>query len=139
MIQRIQTIYLFLAAVCGGLLLYLPIFKGQTIDLAVSYVYVRDQFFLEVVDVVIILFCLVTIFFYKNRVQQMKNCFIIIAINILFLVLIGVTVYLNKKAMPDGGLQFSCFLPVLSALCAYLAFRNIRKDENLVKSMDRMR
>jgi hypothetical protein len=139
MIQRIQSIYLLLGAVCAGLLLYLPIFKGQTIDLSVSYVYVRDQFFLEVIDVVVILFCLVTIFFYKNRVQQMKNCFIIIAINILLLVLIGVTIYMNKKAIPGGNLQLSCFLPILSALCAYLAFRHIRKDENLVKSMDRMR
>jgi len=139
MIQRIQTIFLTLAAICGGLLLYLPIFKAQSVGVAVSYVYVRDQFVLEIIDVVAIIFCLVNIFFYKNRVQQMKNCFIIIAVNILLLVLIGVTIYMNKKVIPDGSFQLSCFLPIVAAICAFMAFRSIRKDEELVKSMNRMR
>ncbi len=139
MIQRIQTIYLLLAAACEGLLLYLPIYKSQTIGIVTSYVYLRDQLMPEIVDVIIIIFCLVTIFFYKNRIQQIRNCLIIIAISVLLLVLVAATIYMNKKALPDGNFQLSCFLPVISIICTFMAFRHIRKDEALVKSMDRMR
>ncbi len=138
MIQRIQSIYLLLAAVCGGLLFYLPIYEYNGIT-DISYTYVSSNPVMKVVNILVISFCIVNIFFFKNRLQQIRNCIIIIAITFLLIILVAVTIYIDKKTMPDGNFKLSCFLPVISLICTYLAFRHIRKDENLVKSTDRMR
>src|SRR5699024_5613320 len=87
MIQRIQTVYLFLAAlVCGIGSFLLPNWESLQMDLAVSY----DQSALAVAYLIIAVIALVSIFLFKNRQRQMSVVKVDIILN---LVLLGFFVY----------------------------------------------
>ena len=85
------------------------------------------------------LLAVVTIFLFNNRKLQ----FVLGRLNILTnLFLLGVLVYLSltlsgETAVSEKGIGM--FLPVLAILLVVLANKAIKKDEDLVKSVDRLR
>jgi O-antigen ligase len=129
MLQRIQTIWIFLA-VLAAVFLFIT---GQ--DIIVS-----DQ--IPVVDiacVILVLVGLLSVFSFKNRKRQILLNNISIIINAL---LIGVSAYwlLNLS----GGIQFpekgiEPVFPLIAVICLLIANMYIKKDERLVKSVDRLR
>ncbi|KFC58093.1 hypothetical protein FEM08_31610 [Flavobacterium gilvum] len=137
MIQRIQTIYLFLAFLMVGVLPF--IFPLWTLNNGKEYFFIQNQFY-------VILFGLsaaVTIYsiisFKKRQTQFVAN-----RLNmILNLILLGLFVYhsLNLSgetpAVSEKGIGM--FLPVLTIVLLVLANKGIKKDEDLVKSVDRLR
>lgn len=164
MIQRIQTIYLFLIALIAGLLIVMnPSFiEVQGYDTwtnsemgSIDLHFKTASWFVngELVNTdsiamvtytlaVISLLAFVAIFLFKNRKLQMM----ITAFNYIFiLVLYILMVYygfkyvgqINQEANVDIaiGLFFPLFLPVFN----YMALRRISFDEMLVRSTDRLR
>lgn len=82
-----------------------------------------------------------SIFLYKNRPLQKKICLfgLLIAACILTLEVVQVD-DLRKTLSPVSGLwQFGALMPVLMMVFFILAFMGIRKDEALIKSLDRLR
>ena len=136
MIQRIQTIYLFLVFIFS---VVLPHFlsvgikeNGESLFFIDNYVYVALFFssgFLAIWS----------IFNFKKR----QNQFVLGRLNmILNLILLGLLVFNSLKL--SGENQFSVkgigmFLPILSIVFLVLANKAIKKDEDLVKSVDRLR
>jgi len=129
MIQRIQTIWTFLA-VLAAVFLFIT---GQDVIISES---------LPVLDtacVVLVLTGLLSVFSYKNRKRQILLNNISIIINAL---LVGVLIYwlLNLS----GGIQFpekgiEPIFPLIAIVCLFIANMYIKKDERLVKSVDRLR
>ncbi|MEA1849555.1 MULTISPECIES: DUF4293 family protein [Chryseobacterium] len=129
MIQRIQTIWTFLA-VLAAVFLFIT---GQDVIISES---------LPVLDtacVVLVLTGLLSVFSYKNRKRQILLNNISIIINAL---LVGVLIYwlLNLS----GGIQFpekgiEPIFPLIAIICLFIANLYIKKDERLVKSVDRLR
>jgi hypothetical protein len=87
---------------------------------------------------VIALISLAAIFLFKNRVLQMRVVLINGIISFLYVAFMafGVTMHaLNDKFTPQPGIILPLFLLIFN----FLAHRSIKHDENLVRSMDRLR
>lgn len=86
-----------------------------------------------------VLMSFISIFSYKNRKRQMNlNRFNIL----IHIILLGVFVY--QSLMLSGEITISkkgigVFIPVVSIVFLVLANKAIKRDENLVKSVDRLR
>ena len=83
---------------------------------------------------------LVSIFVYKNRKQQMKLCRIGALLTLAEIVFIVIS-YVNTKeiAQSEPNFGYVIFILPISTLCFLLAAKAIKKDEDLVKSVDRIR
>ena len=136
MIQRIQSIYLFIAALISGVLIF---FVSLWSNEAGEPVYVEDVILALAMFLGSAVLSLVTIFLFKNRKLQ----FVLGRVNILLnFFLLGVFVYWTLTV--PGEMQISekgigMFIPVLSIVFLVLANKAIKKDEDLVKSVDRLR
>lgn len=154
MIQRIQSVYLLLAAVLGGLCLFMPI-GSLSIDGAVeANLYGHDfvESFKSPIPTPgdIILFALlfvpsgisaVSIFLYSNRRIQAALCLLGVFTLVLWYILYAVIVNMLLSDVP--GREFSpswaAFLPLASTVLNMLARRAILGDEKLVRAADRIR
>ena len=129
MLQRIQTVWIFLA-ILGAVFLFVT---GQDISLFGSTA------FITIICAVMILVEFFSILSYKNRKRQILLNTISIFINAL---LLGSLAYWLLTL--SGGMQFpekgiEPFFPFLSMICLFIANVFIRKDDRLVKSVDRLR
>ncbi|GAA3599674.1 DUF4293 domain-containing protein [Flavivirga amylovorans] len=136
MLQRIQTIYLLIAAgVSAGLIF---VFHLWITNDGIS-VFAKDEFLYFGLFLGSAILSLIAIFMYKNR----KSQFVLGRLNIILnFILLGFFVYqsLNisgETAVSEKGIGM--FLPVVSIVFLALANKAIKKDEDLVKSVDRLR
>jgi len=136
MIQRIQTVYILLVALFGiALYNWFPSLKnelGEELFVRTEPIFFGLIFFSIALSVIAIMI-------YKNRKLQ----FVINRFNILAnLILLGVFVY-RSLSVPGEALVsekgIGMYLPVISIVFLVLANRAIQRDENLVKSVDRLR
>src|SRR5258708_5255558 len=141
MIQRKQTVWLLLAAICAFGTYWLPIYKGNLSGGAEKQLILPDHFLLF-----LIVFCLgilsaVIVFLFKNRPLQFRLCLLGIILALAALVLEYTTTEAFKQANSflSGSYQLGAFLPFVIIILLIFAVRSIRKDEKLVKSLDRLR
>lgn len=157
MIQRIQSVFLLLSIVAMVVMLFSPLWTKenlQTGDVVVltttALVYTQKAkivtqqttIYIAILAFTSIAFAFLSIFSYKNRMRQvMYNM-----LNIL--VLIGVLaclIYFSNKGEGlltnpiKGNFGLGYFMPAFAVLMNSLANRFIRRDEKLVKSVDRLR
>ena len=136
MLQRIQTVYLFLAALCSAGLIFLFELGENVAGQAVYAIDVLLVFALFIISAVI---SLVTIFLYSNRKLQ----FMLGRLNILLnLILLGLFVYWSLNISGEAYVSekgIGMLIPVISIVFLVLANKAIKKDEDLVKSVDRLR
>ena len=137
MIQRIQTIYLLLAFVVTGVLLFF--FPLWTMSDNKEYFFMQSQVYTILLGLSTSL-TLLGFVSYKKR----QNQFVIGRLNIILnLILLGLFVYrsLNLSgetpAVSEKGIGM--FLPAVAIVLLVLANKAIKKDEDLVKSVDRLR
>jgi hypothetical protein len=136
MIQRIQTIYLFIVVLVAAILPFLiPIWTTESGEeiFAIDKVIVLGAFLLSA------LLALISIFLFKNRKLQ----FVMGRLNIILnFFLLGFFVYWTL--IVPGEMQISekgigMLIPIISIVFLALANKAIKKDEALVKSVDRLR
>lgn len=145
MIQRIQSIFLLLAS-AGLLSLFLlpfaksaeasgagTIYENMTLDL-------QDHVGLLGLAVAGGLIALIAIFLFGNRSLQKTLAWLTVLLSIGLVALAG-WLYSAHNSSTAGmislGMGFA--MPIISAILAILAGVYIGKDDNLVKSMDRLR
>lgn len=139
MIQRQQTLWLLLSTIAATLSFLFPFVSGKEVLktnlLADKVVDAGSDFFLLIITGCSLILSTVIIFLYKNRRQQIWLCLtgILLSLIIIFLYILQ----MNNLVKPI--LALSCVFPVFMLLGYYMAFRNIRKDEKLVKSLDKLR
>ncbi|REH45819.1 uncharacterized protein DUF4293 [Tenacibaculum gallaicum] len=144
MIQRIQSIYLLVAGIISGGLTFLFSLWSNS---QTNTVYVLDLFSgnstlensIPVLFFISALVAIVTIFLFKNRQLQ----FVLNRLNILInLFLLGLLIYLSQTLSGEASVSekgIGMFFPIVVILLLVLANRAIKKDEDLVKSVDRLR
>ncbi len=148
MIQRIQTIFLFLISILNFLLFFFPFEQysdGNTTH-AVGMFTSTDPAYISrliyciiIINVLIIGLSVYTIFQYKNRAKQIKlSRGLILASVFLISTLFTMNFFLGQGQWEKTYLWPS-FLPVLSICFAWLAMFFIKKDDELVRSADRIR
>lgn len=138
-IQRIQSIYLFLASLIGGSLFGLPLATGPKAQeglLMDGLLNVHDNIGLLILVILVSLLSFVTIFLYNNRVLQMN----LGKLNLLLILVLGALAgYLFSTVQTVATLGGGLFAPVLSFVLIILANNSIKKDEKLVRDSDRLR
>lgn len=144
MIQRIQSIYLLIATVLSGGLIFplnLWITEQGTEFYALDSLS-SDNLVLASVFVLFMassLLTLITIFQFKKRQLQFVLGRLTILINFI---LVGILVYFAQNL--SGEMQVSekgigLLIPIFTIVFVALANKAIKKDEELVKSVDRLR
>jgi hypothetical protein len=137
MIQRIQTIYLLLAFVVTGILLFfIPLW---TMKDGKDFYFMQSQVYTILLGLSTTL-TLLSIVSYKKR----QNQFVIGRLNIILnLILLGLFVYRSLNLSGETPIVsekgIGMFLPVVAIVLLVLANKAIKKDEDLVKSVDRLR
>lgn len=163
MIQRVQTIYLFLAAVLMSLTLFMPLatmtqgdvevvlkaFSISGLDNIVQST--QLPLYLGILLVLPTLLPLVTIFLFKKRMLQIRLCVSQIVLQVGALAFIGIYCYrlwdswsaymteIGVKPAIVFDLGLASLTPAISIVFVVLAIRGIAKDEALVRSLDRIR
>ena len=136
MIQRIQTIYLLLAFVVTGILPF--VFPLWTMSDGKDYFFMQNQIYVIVSGLSTTL-TLLSIVSYKKR----QNQFVIGRLNIILnLILLGLFVYRLLTLSGETTVSekvIGMFLPIVAIVFLVLANKAIKKDEDLVKSVDRLR
>ena len=162
MIQRIQSIFLVVSAIAMGLMLFFPLWQKISIDppevakldafhltyealdqnIGSKQSILKNTFYIASLGILSIMLSLYSVFQYKNRLRQIQ----LGAFNSLVIgITLGVLMYFVFKAEPlleptqRGNYLFGFYLPLVSLFCNFTANRFIRKDEKLVKSMNRIR
>ena len=136
MIQRIQTVYIILVALLTGVLpFYLSLWTG----IEGNTVFAMDIIWVAVIFAASSALALITIFLFKKR----KNQFVFNRLNIILnLFLLGFFVYRSLNLSGETSVSekgIGMLIPVFSIVFLVLANRSIKKDEDLVKSVDRLR
>lgn len=152
MLQRIQTVYLGLAFILLGLMVWLPLadvsvganvytFSVKGIVNGATGDQLQSGLPLMVMLGIALVLQVVVIYSFKNRVRQMRlSTFNII----LMLGMIGLFFYFKYASFKEMTVDLVSYrialvFPVVAAILNYLAIRAIGKDEALVRSIDRIR
>jgi len=156
MIQRIQSLYLLAAATLMILFAFMPAAEvlapdNQLFEIRMSGTY---QILPEIpvltgyvwwpmliLLAAIIMLYLAAIFLYKKRSVQMRLCIL------TMLLLIGLTGYMiyyiigafRALHAAEHSYKLIIILPFIALILTGLAFRAIRRDEELIRSVDRIR
>jgi membrane protease YdiL (CAAX protease family) len=136
MLQRIQTIYLLISAgISGGLIFVVHLWT--TIN--ETQFYAREEMLYFGLFLGSTALALIAIFMYKNRQTQ----FVLGRLNIILnFILLGLFVYQSLKVSGETSVSekgIGMLLPIFSIVFLVLANKAIKKDEDLVKSVDRLR
>lgn len=133
MIQRIQTIYLFLAALLSGLSLALPLPYALSGATALE---LNDFLPTAILSGLVAAICLAAIFLFRNRLLQISISRIAL---LLGLAVIFTGIYFALQTDGQDLPQVGAAFPLLQIVFTVLGIRGIRADESLVRSMDRLR
>jgi hypothetical protein len=140
MIQRLQSVWLLLAAAAAFCSLRFSFYSGNMVAAnGKSWVNLTAQtnLLLLILTAGVGIAALIDIFLYKNRKQQSGLAWITFLVSIINLVLYFVQV---QKFVPgEGRYNLTALFAIIVPVFLFLAIRGIRKDEKLVKSLDRLR
>ncbi len=149
MIQRIQSVFLLVAAAALGGQFGLPYFTAASGDparqmpaLADGALNPLDNIGLAGLTGLGIVVALGAIFLYGNRPLQARLAQLGGVVGIMLLALAGITAKTTLDTLPAGAhaqWYAGWAMPVLSIAFSFLAARAIRKDQALVESMNRLR
>jgi hypothetical protein len=154
MIQRVQSIYLFLVFIVAVVLIFFPLATFHTSDhifqMNIMGFSGAENLDLNLPNVMAIgiltallgMLSLFTIFQFKNRKLQMKLNMGSMLIN--FGLLAAIFIYSDNIAAIEGvnstfSYDVAAYFPIVSVLLLILANRNIRADEKLVRQSERLR
>jgi hypothetical protein len=141
MLQRIQSIWLLLAAVFAVITFSLPFYSGDRIIdelnnfTAFMDLNAKSNIWLSILTATSAAIALITIFLFENRKLQLRLCYLGIFITVLLLVLY----FAETNYFATGNFAITCLLHFGVLVFYILAARGIWKDNKLIKSMDRLR
>ncbi len=140
MIQRQQSLWLLLTVICGVLSFNFPFYTGMRMNTAsnmleMSILDGASNFFYILLTGANIILALVTIFLYKDRKLQLKLALVGILTS-LALFIMYVTGMLKFET---GNLALTSLLALGIIAGFVMAARGIRKDQQLIKSIDKLR
>ena len=158
MIQRIQSIYLFLAAVLSAFTLWCPLARFSS-NVAKGGYYLLYSLKLSAYgteplagnattpwgiaafSAISALLPLITIFLYKNRKKQMAWCKLSLASIVLFYVSYAAYSYSYSQELANTQFAVSwiAVFPIIAFVAIVLAMKGIKKDEDLIRAADRIR
>jgi len=140
MIQRQQTLWLILATVCAFLSFQFPFAIGkETVENSAALLDVNidaaSDLFLILLTGASVILSLVTIFMFKDR--KLQGRLTLLGILLSAGIIVKYIVRYTELVSPVPALW--SVLPFLVLIGYIMAYRGIRHDERLVKSLDKLR
>ena len=131
MIQRIQSIYLTVAIIAMALVSFkVPVWTFNE-DLFMA----QDDTKMFILTIAGFVLSVLALFMFKNRKFQMK----LIRLAVLTEMVIGVRLFMLIREF-DASLNTNCILLLAFAFVALImAYKGVKKDDDLVRSVDRIR
>jgi hypothetical protein len=154
MIQRIQTVYLFLAILLIAALFYLPFAeltntKGELYLLDAKGLYpvitqIAVPLFINTAVLILCAACIalmmITIFRYKTLKRQMSLAKISVLALLILAAVIFYEIYTSTHMLGGSyNIKIYAVFPIISLILVWLALRGMHKDDQLIKSIDRIR
>lgn len=150
MIQRIQSVYLLLVCILMVVTAFSPLLvltiKGGFLDFSTCGIYnslklQTPSWGLLAIAGLSALLPLVNIFLYKKRQLQIRIGVFTSLLILLFYVVLAVYYYLFsiEYSFVFSGVQYGIILPLIALIFNMLAMLKIKRDEKLVRSLDRIR
>ena len=141
MIQRMQSVWLILAAVATFLTLQLSFFSGNIIGAdkikTFSHLRATSHLFILMLTVALGTMNFIAVFLFKNRKLQLRITLAALIISLLNIVLYY---FQAQKFVPaEGSYNITALLSLLVPIFLILAAKGINSDQKLVKSLDRLR
>lgn len=148
MIQRVQSILLLIVAILHILLFFIPVFVWAGYSMpggtAMSYKSMTALYDIQFIalNVIVILFSIFCILQFKNRKKQRSFVLALIVMIILntslyLYYMIGVSFEGEHTLLPAKSIGI--YFQLISIILCFVAARKIKKDDDLVKSVDRIR
>jgi drug/metabolite transporter (DMT)-like permease len=139
MLQRKQTIWLLLAALCALLTFKYPFFSGNKPGADNSkqfqHLTATTSMLVLILTVVLVSSVAIVIFLYKNRKLQMR----LILADILLSLLIIYMYFRETQKFIEGNYAVTSILALAIPVFLILALMGVYRDQKLVKSLDRLR
>lgn len=139
MLQRIQTVWTLLAAVCAALTFKFSFYSGNKPVGANGHVFqsvtATSGVLILIITVLIVAGCLLSIASYKQRNKQLLISIVLIVVSLL-------NIFLYWRASHnfiEGTYDLTAVLSLAIPVLLILAVRGILRDQKLVKSADRLR
>ena len=153
MIQRKQSIWLLIAALLNASVLFCDLYRMQivthsmvngtdTVVNTTGQLRVGDHFPSLLIVLVMSILPLVTIFMFRNRKQQIRLTAMALLATASFITMSLARVTNLAKQVPaptSGNYWLGAIFPVIALVFLVMAIFGIRKDEKLVRSVDRLR
>ncbi|MGK0421237.1 MAG: hypothetical protein ACJAVE_000398 [Polaribacter sp.] len=143
MIQRVQTVYLLITSIISGVLIFVfNLWKSIEKSIFALDLLKSESYVLKLIPILFLvsaILAFVAIFIFKNRKLQFVIGRLTILIN---LILLGLLIYVSLTLPGEASVSekgIGMFIPILAILLLVLANKAIKKDEDLVKSVDRLR
>lgn len=147
MIQRIQTVYLFISAILIALLMKLKLadlsVNNELYTFFAKGIYNGDNMVFNGIAIFILIWIITllhlgVIFLYKKRIAQIR---ILVFTLILLIGLFGLFFFFSYSGFEGAKAAFKIpvVFPVIAIILDYLAIRAIGKDEALIRSLNRIR
>lgn len=148
MIQRIQSVYMLVAAILGAICLCLPIghltyagglgtLTNLKLELTTGEA-TASPWALFAILLFATALNFITIFAYRNRTWQMRTLVVSILFLIGYYAFFAFYVWVTANSLSFRPALVGSF-PLIMIVLDYMAFRRVLKDEMLVRSLDRLR
>ncbi len=145
MIQRVQSLFLFLVTAVSGILLLVPVYELHEVgqvnpETVIRSFNIPDNALLMILNCAIGVLAFINIFLFKWRKIQIRFCNLgllltCLLIGLLFFVADTMSSNMNQLVK----YRYGSYLPLIELVFLFLASRFVRRDEDLVKSADRLR
>ena len=138
MIQRQQTLWLMLATICALLTFQFPFLTGVRVvgtSTMTEELDAGSNLYLLLLTVACIILSTVSIFLFKDRKSQSRLTLVGLILSVVLLIMYIVVMQEYAKTT----LALYCILPLLIIVGFIMAYRGIRHDQNLVKSLNKLR
>ena len=154
MLQRVQSLFLLGVVVCMSITSVLPVWQYENTKMVMGQLIYSDMnggilgqlnmIYLLAISVTAGIIALINVFKYKNRALQIKVAMLNSMLIIVYMVLAFLFIPKQANALMNleiEGIHFSVgyYLTPLALLCNILARVFIKKDEALVRLVDRLR
>jgi hypothetical protein len=141
MIQRKQTIWFMLAAVCGFCITQVPLFIGTQANNVIVNLMATESLVLFALSMAVACLAAFCIFLFRNRSLQFKLAVTgtILSIAIIALEVWYIEQFKAGSNLVKGTYYWGGLLPIAMTVFFILAARGVYRDEKLIKSVDRLR
>ncbi|SDD10186.1 DUF4293 domain-containing protein [Niabella drilacis] len=138
MIQRKQTLWLLLSVICAGLTFKFPFYNGTvngTEGVAGADMNAASNIWLTLLTGAVAALGLITIFLYKNRKQQLQLTFLGLIASVGLIALYASYI----REFHTGGIAITAILSLLVVVGFFFALKGIRRDQKLIRDLNRLR